>query len=297
MSWALDWHGIEWKSGLLALAVHGLFFLLLMFGLSWRVQDTAPVEAQIWTSLPAVKHVSSPRRPVEEAHRIPPSEPKPAPELQPKPEPLPKLKPVAEARPAPPAPKQADIALEKKHQEALRQRLLQEQQRQQARLMAEQAAQEKQALRKQQREKELKQLQALQSQQNSMVNSALSHDLDAVRQQQAAALESSRLNSLVGKYKQSIADKVRGFVRIPPDIRGNPQALFQVSVLPTGDVTAVVLRRSSGNPAYDQAVRWAIQAASPLPLPSDPRVANQFQPTMEFSFCPIPQDKMACPSP
>ncbi len=54
MNWALDWRSPEWKSGLLALAVHGLFFLLLVFGLSWRVQERTPVQAQIWTSLPPV---------------------------------------------------------------------------------------------------------------------------------------------------------------------------------------------------------------------------------------------------
>ena len=297
MNPALHWRGPEWKSGLLAFAVHLLFFLLLVFGLSWHVQEGAPVQAQIWGTLPAAQPAAHPPRqqpkPVEAATRPPPApKPEPAPVL--KPQPQPKLKPVPETRPAVPALKQPDIGLEKKRQEELRQQLLQDQ-RQQARLMAEQAAQEKLALQKQRREHELKELQALQKLQNNMVDNSLNHDLHAVRAQQAAALASSQLNSLVGKYKQIIADKVRGFVRIPPDIKGNPQAVFQVSVLPTGDVTAVVLQRSSGNPAYDQAVRWAIRAASPLPLPSDPRVASQFQPTMEFSFCP--RESMACPSP
>lgn len=284
MNLAFDWRGPEWKSGLLAFAVHLLFFVLLVFGLSWRVEDSAPVEAQIWNSLPAAKPAPAlPRR-------------QPRPVEVPPPPPAPRLTPVPETRPAVPVLKQPDIGLQKKRQEELRQQLLQAQQ-QQARLMAQQAAQEKLALQKQQRQRELKELQALQNLQNNMVSSSLNRDLSAVRQQQATALANSRLNSLVGKYKQIIADKVRGFVRIPPDLRGNPQAIFQVSVLPTGDVTAVVLQHSSGNPAYDQAVRWAIQAASPLPLPSDPHVASQFQPTMEFSFCPIPQEKMACPSP
>ena len=304
MNPALDWRGPEWKSGLLAFVVHLLFFLLLVFGLSWHVEDnSAPIQAQIWNSLPAARPV---RHPEPKAVLPTPRPPEPAPKLQPKPQPIPKpqpapepqpepkLKPVPETHPAVPTLKQPDIGLDKKRREALRQRLLQDQ-REQARLMAQQAAQEKLALQKQRRERQLKELQALQQQQNSMVDSSLNRDLHTLREQQAAALAAGRLNALVGKYKEIIAQKVRGFVRIPPDIKGNPQAVFRVSVLPTGDVTAVVLQRSSGNPVYDQAVRWAIQAASPLPLPDDPRVANQFQPTMEFSFCP--KEQLACPSP
>ena len=55
MSSVLDWRGPEWTSGLLALVVHALFFLLLLFGLSWRVEKpTPPVQAQLWMSLPPV---------------------------------------------------------------------------------------------------------------------------------------------------------------------------------------------------------------------------------------------------
>ena len=294
MNPALDWRGPEWKSGLLAFAVHALFFLLLVFGLSWHVEDNgAPVQARIWNSLPAAK----PARHAEPQAVAPaPRRPAPAPKPRslPKPQPEPRLKPVPETRPAVPALKQPDIGLNKKRREALRQQLLQDQ-RQQARLMAQQAAQERSALQKQRRERELQELQALQQQQNSMVDSSLKRDLHALHEQQAAALTAGRLNALVGKFKEIIAQKVRGFVRIPLDMKGNPQAVFRVSVLPTGDVTAVVLQHSSGNPVYDQAVRWAIRAASPLPLPSDPRVASQFQPTMEFSFCP--KEHMACPAP
>lgn len=55
MSAALDRRGAEWASGLLALLVHALFFLVLVFGLSWRVEKPAPpVQAQLWMSLPPV---------------------------------------------------------------------------------------------------------------------------------------------------------------------------------------------------------------------------------------------------
>ena len=55
MNAVLERRGAEWASGLLALLVHALFFLVLVFGLSWRVEKpTPPVQAQLWMSLPPV---------------------------------------------------------------------------------------------------------------------------------------------------------------------------------------------------------------------------------------------------
>ena len=55
MNAVLDRRGAKWASGLLALLVHALFFLVLVFGLSWRVEKPAPpVQAQLWMSLPPV---------------------------------------------------------------------------------------------------------------------------------------------------------------------------------------------------------------------------------------------------
>ena len=55
MSSVLDWRGPEWTSVLFALVVHALFFLVLLFSLSWRVEKpTPPVQAQLWMSLPPV---------------------------------------------------------------------------------------------------------------------------------------------------------------------------------------------------------------------------------------------------
>ena len=48
---------------------------------------------------------------------------------------------------------------------------------------------------------------------------------------------------------------------------GNPEAVFDVSLLPTGEVLDVKLRRSSGVRAYDDAVERAIRKSTPLPRP------------------------------
>ena len=56
---------------------------------------------------------------------------------------------------------------------------------------------------------------------------------------------------------------------IPPDLSGNPKAVFAVTVQPDCTIAAVRLRRSSGVPAWDQAAERGIQRASPLPRMRD----------------------------
>ena len=71
---------------------------------------------------------------------------------------------------------------------------------------------------------------------------------------------------------------------LPPGIPGNPEAIFDVVQLPTGDVDSVKLRKSSGHKAYDDAVERAIFKSSPLPKPDRP---EQFQRSLEIKFRPL----------
>ena len=88
-------------AGALALGVHALFVLLLVFGVSWQTQRPAPVMVDLWEALPAVAPPAAVKPP-------PPPPPVKAPE-------------PAKAAPVPPAvvdepppPRAPDIALEKK---------------------------------------------------------------------------------------------------------------------------------------------------------------------------------------
>ena len=54
---------------------------------------------------------------------------------------------------------------------------------------------------------------------------------------------------------------------VPADLAGNPEAIFEVVQLPTGEIIDAKLRKSSGNRAYDDAVQRAILKSSPLPRP------------------------------
>jgi colicin import membrane protein len=84
-------------------------------------------------------------------------------------------------------------------------------------------------------------------------------------------------------YAARIRAAIRGRIVVPPDIQGNPEAIFDVIQLPTREVLSITLRKSSGNKAYDDAVERAIRSASPLPAPDRP---EQLQRQLELKFRP-----------
>ena len=100
--------------------------------------------------------------------------------------------------------------------------------------------------------------------------------------QQRAASEKA---SLIDKYKAMIHNRIKRFVVVPPDLKGNPEAEFTVVLLPDGEVLKATLVKSSGYPAYDAAVERAILRASPLPLPPDTSLFEEFR-TLDLHFRP-----------
>lgn len=104
---------------------------------------------------------------------------------------------------------------------------------------------------------------------------------DAAAREQVAARDRA-LAAWIGKIRA----KIRSNVNLPTDIVGNPEAVFDVSLLPTGEVLTVRLRKSSGHKGLDDAVERAILKSSPLPKPDQP---NLFERRLELSY--RPQDK------
>jgi colicin import membrane protein len=85
-------------------------------------------------------------------------------------------------------------------------------------------------------------------------------------QLKASQLSAAR-NKAIADYLGRIRGKIRGNIVLPPDIKGNPEAIFEVTQLPSGEVINVKLKKSSGHPALDAAVERAILKSSPLPKP------------------------------
>jgi len=104
---------------------------------------------------------------------------------------------------------------------------------------------------------------------------------DLIARQQAAARDKALLS-----WTDKIRAKIRGNIVLPRDIPGNPEAIFDVTILPTGELLNVRMRKSSGHTAYDDAVERAIRKSEPLPLPDDRAV---FRRDLELKF--RPQDR------
>ncbi len=254
MSYAYATQNERTVSGALALVMHLLFLVLLVFGVSWqhKQSDTAVI-VDLWNNLPALPQ-AEPEPPPPEA-KAPPEPPKPVPKVEPKP--LPKPEPKPEPKPV----IKPDIALKEKLEKERKLKADQE------KLAEKKREQEKeQAARKEKLAEEAKAKRLLKEQEDALrkVNEQAS---------QAAAARGKQID----EYRRRISEKVKRYIVLPPNLPGNPEVEFDVVLLPGGDVLGVKLRKSSGIAAYDNAVERAILKAQPLPLPPDPALFSDFR--------------------
>ena len=103
--------------------------------------------------------------------------------------------------------------------------------------------------------------------------------LDQMKRE-AAAL-AARLDA---GYINAIRNKIKSNIVVPSGIVGNPEAIFDVVQLPTGEIMSVKLRKSSGHKAFDDAVERAILKSSPLPKVERP---EQFRRSLEITYKPL----------
>lgn len=85
------------------------------------------------------------------------------------------------------------------------------------------------------------------------------------------------------EYRDLIAQKVRRNWNQPPSARAGDSCEVRVQQIPGGEVTSAVASRCTGDAAFARSVEAAVLRASPLPLPSDPRL---FDRNLLFTFKP-----------
>jgi colicin import membrane protein len=247
----------------LSLLVHLVLVAVLFLGVRWQSSAPDTVTVELWEPQPAL-----PAAVLELPKPEPVAQPpKPTPEVKPEPRidkpdialkapPKPKAKPKeekkAKAQPkakaeAKPEAKAEPAAPDESYERELRAQLT----REEARLDAERQAQEVRELGK--------------------------------RAEQQARLRSAALAKESVDYIARITAKVRGNWILPAQLEGNPEAVFLVTQLPTGEVLDVKLAKSSGLPAYDAAVERAILKSSPLPVP---RSRELFSRELKLTFKP-----------
>jgi colicin import membrane protein len=227
----------------LALAVHVLLFAVLLVGVRWQSRPPQTVVVELWSEPPPVQAQPKPAPQIAPA---PPPAPKPEPVIEKpdialkepaKPKPVPEVKPKPEVKPVPKPEPVAKAEPPKPRVDEAQKRMREELAREQAQFAD---ARERQVIREQ-----------------------LARD--------STSASARALDEYVGRIRA----KVRGNWILPLDLKGNPEAVFSVVQLPTGEVLSVKLARSSGIAAYDDAVERAILKSSPLPRPDRPELFSR----------------------
>lgn len=257
----------RWRAITLAAAVHVALLVFFWIGIDWQSATPVAVKAEIW-DLQA-----------KEAAPLPP-EPEPTP--QPKPEPKPIVKEEPKAEPIKPEPPKVDIALEKekkrKEQERKDKQLAEEEKEKKLKQKAEQEKQDK-------LDKQLADKKAEQQKKADADKKRLQDKRDQELSDKRRAEELSRMTGAIGsggsgqaaksqgsgRADGAYADKIRLIIRsntvfnVPSELSTNPQVEYDVELLPDGSLRGLKLRKSSGLPGFDEAVKRAIERSQPFP--------------------------------
>lgn len=235
----------------LAVLIHVVLILLIVYGIHWQTKKTEVVAVDLVRAVPPAPTSMPEPKPAPQPEPKP--EPKPVQKAEPKPEPKPLPKPEIAQKEKPKPPPKPEPKPEPKAEppkdpfkEQLERELMETEKRKAAEAAAREAAKE----------------------------------LAALKAQQASAAQSNAMADYIAK----IRGKVRGNIVLPADVKGNPEAIFEVTQLPSGEVLDVRLKKSSGNPAWDAATERAIRKSSPLPTPAQKEL---FSRTLELRFRPL----------
>lgn len=167
------------------------------------------------------------------------------------------------------------VAAEKAKQEKIREQKLAEQKKQAA---AKKADEEKQLAEKE-RQQELKKKQLaekLKQEQADLLKQQMEAEQKALKAAQAKAQQQAMLSE-IDKYKGLILQAISQNWLVPSDVNRNLSCQLLISLGPGGTVLNVQVARSSGNTALDNSAKTAVYKSSPLPVPSDPALFNQFR--------------------
>ncbi|MCR2746320.1 energy transducer TonB [Limnobacter parvus] len=244
------------KAGLtVSLFAHLALAAFFVVGLSWNTEEPAAFEAVLWSELPA-------------------NEPIVVQKPEPKPEPVPEPpKPVVETPPPPKPvePPKADIELPKP-----------EPKKPEPKKPEPKPEPKKPEPKPEPKKPEPKP--------QPKIDPELAKKL---RQEEMARIMGGAPNTGstsagTSRNKAMYSDRIRQYVRsklVFPGadaVDGNPEAVFEVRQLPTGEIVSITQKKSSGLAAWDSAVERALQRSSPLPRAEDGSV----EPVLVLSFRP-----------
>ena len=250
--------GRDWVK---SLAAHGVLLALLVVGVQWKTKhnDAAPIMMELYSS-PAVSVPSPQPKLLSQVIETPKPEPKAdvkpdiaikkeTPKEIAKPEAKPTPKPKVEVKPEKLIEKKLEPKPDKKVQEKT------------------DALAKTEALAKAASEKETLAADKLREEAlRKIMASASGPSTLGEKGTQAGGAGNAIDAGYIGRVRSLIRSKT--IFQIPDNMAGNPKAEFIVAVLPDCTVSGVKLKKSSGNPAWDDAAGRAISGIANLPRPS-----------------------------
>lgn len=226
----------------LAIAVHLVLAMFLFYGVHWQSERPEAVEVELVRALPE------------------PSTPAPAPEV--KPEPRPEPPPPPEPKPAP---REPEIAVK----EPQKPKVTQKPPAKDVPKVATRPAFDP-----------IGRLLADDEKHLQMQRQAA--DDERRRSEQAEAATRQAIGKTQAAWHDEIRKRIKRNIIRPPGVAGNPEAVYEVTLLPDGSIINLKQKKSSGIPAIDSAIERAIDKSAPLPKPSDPAAFQRVLPPLVF---------------
>jgi len=131
------------------------------------------------------------------------------------------------------------------------------------------------AQRQAKRARELKRKQAAEAKKQTAMLQAIQQKIVAEQKQTAA--KTKQIQGDIDKYKALIIQAISQYWVPPPNLDQGIYCLLLVHVAPGGDVLSVDISRSSGNAALDRSAKTAVLKASPLQVPKDSDLFDNFR--------------------
>lgn len=246
MNATLTYEPFKLPAGILALAVHLVFFALLYFGFSWQNTPPEAISVDLWQNLP--EPIITPPEPTSPPRIIEVIPPRAQPENIIKPDiALPDKKKKIEAKPVTPKVPPQKVSTPKSPVDNADD------------------------------DKPLPKI-IVDASPAVPVVEVDQQALQAARaQQEKIAAENAAIKRVVDEYVGRIRAKIHSNIVEPPNVPKKARAEFLVTLLPGGVVLNVKLMKFSGDPTYDAAVERAIIKSQPFPLPPDAAMFKNFR--------------------
>ncbi len=114
---------------------------------------------------------------------------------------------------------------------------------------------------------------------------ALAEALAEEEREMAEAEQRAAEQSELAKYTLRITASVSRAFSYPPGLEEGLNCTLYVRMIPGGEVIEARVIKSSGSPTFDRQAENAVRKASPLPVPSEPKLFDRMR-EIQFTFDP-----------